>query len=135
MLLCWGMCDVVRCRVGADARGVKKTLPHRKADLSRFRLKPGRDLDFSPGQKQQIRPTSTPYIVILSRPYIVILSVSEGSAKVRGTNEKTEILRCAQDDLILLVSRFFSKMCDIAHGLHASLLDIKRRKGVNCIWE
>ena len=32
-----------------------------------------------------------------------------------------QILRCAQDDLILLLSRFFSKMCDIAHASFAGI--------------
>ena len=76
--------------------------------MSRFRLKRGRNLRFSHQQKNRLPYVYThfvilshpyvvilshPYVVILSHPYIVILSVSEGSAKVRETNEKTQILR------------------------------------------
>ena len=90
----------MQCCSGLQAGG-EKFLPHKNAGLGRFRLKLGRNLGFLPQTKTTDFPyvythfviLNRPHIVILSRPYIVILSVSEGSAKVRGTNEKTQILR------------------------------------------
>ncbi|MCD6287898.1 MAG: hypothetical protein J7M12_02160 [Candidatus Hydrogenedentes bacterium] len=66
--------------------------------MRRFQLKLGRNLGFLPQTKTTDLSCAYTRFVTLNHPYIVILSVNEGSAKVRGTNEKTEILRCAQDD-------------------------------------